>query len=338
MNAPDDLLRNIRVDGECLTTLYDQWVPQEMIVLTDDIRCLVMHDPLSGREAVWYLDGENNYCGSHIEAVQRLHPQQILSAVAPWFDDLTRYSLSASPVGIPDAPLMPNFLATQLAAAWCVRTLTETRQLQTALAEQDKDIAHFGEKTLSARRVRRLLGTRVGPESLVVLSPLTDIPLRSQISFVSNRQLVHRFYDKETDCSFYLSWWEKQLDQLPSFYCPKANLLVSDETMAGMLPALILGWYLSNPHHVASIADAQAFEARDYGLGQASALLAESEAVETTLPHAPETTSADMISESWAFLSQNPSSPTPVEEQRTLQEKKQSGRLFERLRSFVKKN
>ena len=336
MSAIDDLLRGIRVDGEALTALYDQWIPQEIVALDDDIRCLTLSDAMSGRQAVWYLDGENHYCGSHIEVVQRLHPQQILSAVAPWFDELARHSLSATPTALQDAPRVPLFLATQLAAAWCVRVLTDMRQVQTSLTEQDQEIATLGERTLSSRQVRRLLGTRIGPESLVVLSPISDTPLRSQISFVIEHQLVHRFYDPEADCTFYLSWWERQLDKSPSFYCPKANLLVSDENMAGMLPAMILGWYLSNPHHVATIADAQAFEARDYGLGSASSLLVEID-TGNTLPPAPETTSADMISESWAFLHRNPSEIAPQGAQNPRQEKKQSGRLFERLRSLVKK-
>ncbi|NVN02871.1 MULTISPECIES: hypothetical protein [Asaia] len=336
MSAADDLLRGIRVDGETLTALYDQWAPQEIIALDDDIRCLTLSDTMSGRQAVWYLDGENNYCGSHIEVVQRLHPQQILAAVAPWFDELARHSLSAAPTSLDSAPRVPLFLATQLAAAWCVRVLTDMRQTQTSLTEQDQDLATLDERTLSSRQVRRLLGTRIGPESLVVLSPLSDRPLRSQISFVIEHQLIHRFYDPEADCTFYLSWWERQLDKPPSFYCPKANLLVSDENMAGMLPAMILGWYLSNPHHAATIADAQAFEARDYGLGNASSLLVEVEA-DSSLPPAPETTSADMISESWAFLHQNPSEIAAPASQGQRQEKKQSGRLFGRLRSLVKK-
>lgn len=247
MSAVDDLLRGIRVDGEALTALYDQWIPQEIVALDDDIRCLTLSDAMSGRQAVWYLDGENHYCGSHIEVVQRLHPQQILSAVAPWFDELARHSLSATPTALQDAPRVPLFLATQLAAAWCVRVLTDMRQIQTSLAEQDQEIATLGERTLSSRQIRRLLGTRIGPESLVVLSPLSDRPLRSQISFVIEHQLVHRFYDPEADCSFYLSWWERQLDKSPSFYCPKTNLLVSDENMAGMLPAMILAGISATP-------------------------------------------------------------------------------------------
>jgi len=336
MTAADDFLRSVRVGGETLSALYDQWTPQAVVPLADDITCLTFSDPLTGRNAVWYLDESHNYCGSHIEVVQRMRPDDILGAVAPWFDELARNALSATPTLLRDAPAMPLFLATQLAAAWSVRVLMDLRQIQTSLAGQEQILAQIGQSSLSAKQIRRILGSRVGPETLVVLSPLTDIPLRAQISFVVDHQLIYRFHDPEADCVFYLAWWEKQLDKPPSFYCPKAAILVSDEAMAGMLPSLILGWYLSNPEHVASIAEALAFEARDYGLGTASSLQFDP-ATEAALPPPPSTASADMISESWAFLAQNPTRPASPAETRQEAEKKQTGRLFDKLRSYVKK-
>ncbi|GAB6853078.1 hypothetical protein [Asaia astilbis] len=337
MSAADDFLRSVRVDGEKLDGLYDQWIPQEVIALADDIQCLTLTDTLSGRQAVWYLDGERNYCGSHIEVVQRLHPQQILSTVAPWFDDLVRHSLSSTPHPVEGAPEMPFFLAAQLAAAWSVRTLGDLRQIQTSLAGQDQEFASVGGRVLSARQIRRILGTRIGPESLIVLSPLTDKPLKSQVSFLAENQLIHRFYDAEAGCTFYLSWWERQLDKAPTFYCPLANLIVSDEGMAGMLPSVILGWYLSHPEHVTVIAEALAFEARDYGLGNASSLQIDKQP-EKGLPPAPAAASAEMISESWAFLHRNPSTPAAEPTKREEQQEKKSGRLFDRLRSLVNKS
>lgn len=335
MSLAETFLETATVEGEKITTLYDQWTPLEVVPLADDITCLLLQDAMSGRQAVWYFDESRHYCGSHIEVVQRLQPNDILTTVSPWFDTLARHSLSASPIALHDARPVPPFLATQLAAAWSVRMLGDLRQLQTALVEQHKDIAHVGEAALSARQVRRLLGTRVGPESLIVLSPFSDIPLRSQISFVVDHQLIHRFHDPEHDCSFYLAWWEKRLDQQPSFYCPKANIIISDEGMAGMLPSLILGWYLANPGHVGSIDAAQAFEARDYGLGQASGLTIDHADTEPALSSAPAASSADMISESWAFLHQHHPGDDPAPGRQS--DHKPSSGLLDRLRSLVKK-
>ncbi|GBQ88241.1 hypothetical protein AA0535_1491 [Asaia krungthepensis NRIC 0535] len=331
----DAFLRTVTIDGEAVSSLYDQWTPQEIVPLADDITCLVLADAFSGRKAVWYLDESRAYCGSHIEVVQRLQPHDILSTVSPWFDSLVRHSLAAAPQPLHDARAVPLFLATQLAAAWSVRMLGDLRQIQTALLEKGQSIAQVGEKALSTRQVRRIMGTRIGPESLVVLSPFTEKPLRSQISFVVDHQLIHRFHDAELDCSFYLAWWEKQLDKPPSFYCPKANVIISDETMAGMLPSLILGWYLSHPEHVDIIASAPGFEARDYGLGSASSLRIDTPEAAVPLPAAPNASSADMISESWAFLQHHhPAAETPSADKK---DEKSSARLLGRLRSFVKK-
>ena len=335
MNPAEAFLDTATMDGEKITSLYDQWVAKDVVYLADDIICLTLQDAMSGRQAVWYFDESRSYCGSHIEVVQRLQPADILTTVSPWFDTLARHALSASPEPLPDARPIPLFLATQLAAAWSVRMMGDLRQLQTALLEQNKEVARIDDAVLSSRRIRRLLGTRVGPESLVVLSPFSDAPLWSQISFVVDHQLIHRFYDTEHDCCFYLSWWEKQLDQQPGFYCPKANILISDDGMAGMLPSLILGWYLSNPDHVGAIEAAQAFEARDYGLGQASSLTIDTVEDKPALSSAPSASSADMISESWAFLHQHHPGDDPAPSHKN--DHKPSSGLLGRLRSLVKK-
>ncbi|BAT20776.1 hypothetical protein [Asaia bogorensis] len=335
MTNAEAFLKTAQIDGETIGSLYDQWLPQELISLADDITCVTFSDALSDRKAVWYFNESREYCGSHVEVVQRLQPSDILSSVSPWFDALFRNALSATPSALGGARPLPLFLATQLAAAWSVRMMADLRQVQTALIEQDREIARVDDKPLSARDVRRLLGARIGPETLVVLSPFSGAPLRSQISFVVDHQLIHRFYDPELDCAFYLAWWERQLDAPPSFYCPKANVVVSDETLAGMLPSLILGWYLGTPEHAEMIAQAQAFEARDYGLGKASSLMSEVNAPSAPLPAVPDAASADMISESWAFLHQHqPAGHSPAD---TSKDPKPSGKLIDRLRSLVKK-
>ncbi|WP_122050707.1 hypothetical protein [Asaia bogorensis] len=335
MSDAEVFLQSALVDGEKISSLYDQWISQDVIPLADDITCVTFKDSFSNRQAVWYFNESREYCGSHIEVVQRLRPDDILAAVSPWLDALSRTSLSSTPSVIANAPSLPLFLSTQLAAAWSVRMMANLQQIQTALAEQEREITRVHGKPLSARDLRRLLATRIGQETLVVLSPFSGAPLRSQISFVADHRLIHRFHDPELDCAFYLAWWEKQIEAPPSFYCPHAGIIVSDETMAGMLPSLILGWYLSNPDHVNLITGAQAFEARDYGLGKASSLMADPTTSGVALPSVPDAASADMISESWAFLHQNPQTATSLSEQK--KDPQPSGKLIKRLRSLIKK-
>ncbi|NIE79259.1 hypothetical protein [Asaia sp. As-1742] len=335
MSGAETFLASARIEGEEIGSLYDQWLPQDVVRLADDVTCVTFKDALSERQAVWYFDANRDYCGSHIEVVQRLQPDDVLATVSPWFDSLSRTSLAAMPSPARDSLALPLFLSTQLAAAWSVRMMADLQQIQTALVEQEREITRVEGTALSARDLRRLLATRIGRETLVVLSPFSGLPLRSQISFVVDHRLIHRFYDEGLDCAFYLAWWEKQIDAPPSFYCPKANIIVSDENMAGMLPSLVLGWYLSTPDHVSMIMGAQAFEARDYGLGKASALMAESHTPDATLPSAPDAASADLISESWAFLHQHKSNGSIVPDPK--KDPRPAGGLFNRLRSIVKK-
>lgn len=337
MTLGEALLNSVTIDGEPVSGLYDQWSPAEHVVLADNVQCLTFHDPLSGRSAVWYLDGNACYCGSHIEVVQRLRPEEICDTVAPWFDDLARHALVSSPTPLPDIPPMPLFLAVQLAAAWAVRNLADVRLIQSALLGKDRSADRPEDLPIAPRQLHRLLGTRIAPETLVVLSPFTDRPLRSQISFSVDHQIIHRFCDPETDTVFYLVWWEKQLDQSPSLYFPESRLIVSDIDLAGMIPPRILGWYMSTPDHVSLIAEAREFEAQDFGLGSASSLLASPENTASP-PTTPEDVStADMISESWAFLhrTQDEPSESPAAEDST--RTRPSGSLLGRLRSLVRK-
>lgn len=338
MSVAEHVLRTITVDGERLDALYDQWSPEHWVQLDDEIACLTFHDPISGHSAVWYLNADHAYCGSHIEVVQRLSTQDIITCISPWFDTLSKHSLATQPLHPESVPTIPPFLAIQLAGAWCVRQLNDLKQIHTSLIEQNQSLDGIEESGLTARQVRRLLATRIGPESLVVLSPFSDAPLRSQISFVVDHKLVHRFHDPEKDSAFYLAWWERQLDTPPIFYCPHLKIVIGDDGQAPLLPGQILGWYLSHPEHVTTIEQAHLFEARDYGLGQASSLLNDlpNEDASTNQPIPETMPSADMISESWALLHQ-PRVEMAPDLQNASSIQKKSDKLFERMRSLIQK-
>lgn len=340
------LLKDVTIDGQPVSTLYDRWQPTALVPLSEDATCLTLAEPESGRHAVWYLNAQKRYCGSHIEVTEHLSADDVLAPLAPIFDELARTSLATlPPAAPPEMATIPPFLAIELASAWVVRNLANTAIVPVSRPESDGTVSGPNGLAISNASLHRMLESRLGDGPLIVPSPFTGAPLRTQLSFALDHLLIHRFYDPEQKAAFYLIWPERDRDRKAIFYSPLSRLIVSDLPGAGLIPGRILGWYLSHPEHVRAVAEAPIFEARDYGLGQASKLKdgpAQSSA-EQMPPRQPH---GEAISDSWTFLRETaagktssaallPSTkaPEPITSRKTGQE---SG-LLGRLRSFFQK-
>lgn len=317
------LLEGITLDGRPVRGLYDQWEPEQRLQLSSDIQCLLLRDGDSGREAVWYLDAAGSYLGSHIEVTRKFSGNAILAPLEHDLIPLTVSSLATSPAeGLGNLPALPQFLAVQLATAWMVRHPSAISPTQ--------DKQHLTDDS-----IRRTLATRSGEGPLLTTSPFSSRPLLEQIAFSIEGQRIHRFYDETANSAFYLAWDETQLDQTPTLYCPTAELLISDQPNPTLLPARILGWYMSHPEHIEEIHNALTFSAQDYGLGSASRV--------SEIPEAPghhiENTSK---SEAWQYLTNMPESdagsfsPTQPETPLMLEKKPQRAGLLSRLKGMFR--
>ncbi|AQS87895.1 hypothetical protein [Neoasaia chiangmaiensis] len=339
-----DLLEGVTLDGRPVTTLYDRWMPVSSVPLSRDVTCVLLRDADSDRLSLWYLDAGRAYLGPHIEALNRISADDVLAPVAPALAELAQYSLAGRPqTPIAPVPPMPALLAEQLAGAWAVRNLHAVSIVPISRAEADGTLSGPGGLVLDDRNMRRLLDSRVGEGPLVVASPFDAAPLRAQTIIETAGLTIHRFYAADQDAAFYLIWPVSRTDdQKPAFYCPRAQLIVSDQPQAGLLPGRILAWYLMHPDHVRDIEEATDFQATDYGLGRASGLMDISDAPET--PEVP-VQAVRSQSEAWSFLAASaagkparlPDDPPPRQEKTGETTAAPSG-LFKRLRAFMKRD
>ncbi|UYH51130.1 hypothetical protein N5W20_08580 [Candidatus Kirkpatrickella diaphorinae] len=300
--------RRVRVDGHRLERLYPGWRVEAHVSLSDNISAVVFIEERSARRAAWFLNSRFDYCGSHIEFLLKLDTDDVLDTVAHAFKALYRTSLSKKPLRVAsgeDISAMPEFLSLHLSLAWSARNIrnisvsTKAEITQKAAAQPEL----IGQWRLSA--ITRLLDTRITAETLIILSPYDDKPLRSQLSFMIEDLLVHRFYDDDADAAFYLIWRRSGLKDPPSLYLPDTGLVISDLEFPALIPAKILAWMLINPSHVQVIEHAQHFDPESFGLGRTSDMTNLSPTPEVLPEHKPTYQRADLISPAWAFLSQS---------------------------------
>ncbi|GAJ28685.1 hypothetical protein [Acidomonas methanolica] len=286
-DVPWALLEGVTRDGKPVARLYDQWEPGLAVRISGEALGLILRDRDSGRETVWYLDETRAVRGCHIEALEGMSLDTAMGPIAASLAELAVHSLAGTPRPPPlFLPEAATCLASQIAAAWSVRHFAGMTLRSVAEARSSDGLAASG-PALDTSAVRRLLETRPGAAARVLLSPFDDTPLRAQITIAVEGFSVHRFHAEAQDAAFYLAWPERETAQpsglAPVFFCPAARLVIADHPDAVMLPGRLLGWYLTHPAHVRSIAEAASFDAREYGLGHASALASPPSPVEAGL-------------------------------------------------------
>lgn len=179
-----ELLSRISVDHRPVKALYDRWAATDVVRLSDEVSCLILADQDSGREAVWYLDRDGLYRGSHIEFCAHLTADDILAPLQHIFDDLARHNLTRrplAPAGIPGNT--PVFLAIQFASAWVVRHMAHISFVPTSRSETDAMLRGPDGISIAAQSLRRLLASRIGTGPLVVSSPFPASPCAPRSPF-----------------------------------------------------------------------------------------------------------------------------------------------------------
>lgn len=307
-NDISSFYRRIRVDGIRLDRLYPGWRLEAHVCLSDNISAVVFVEEKSGRHATWFLNSRYDYCGSHIEFLRKLNTDDVLDTIAYAFKALYRTSLTRKPSRIvvgDEISAMPEFLSLHLSLAWSARNITNISvATKVDIAEKAKTRPELlGRWRMST--LARLLDTRITAETLIILSPYDDKPLRSQLSFIVDDLLIHRFYDDDADAAFYLVWKRAGLSDAPSIYSPETGLVISELEFPALIPAKILAWMLINPSHVQVIEHAQRFDPESFGLGRTSDLTNSSPELNVLPEQKPTYQRADLISPAWAFLSQS---------------------------------
>jgi len=304
--------RPIVLNGHPIGPLYADWREETRIPLFDLLTCVQLRSPASGTTTCWYLDPENTLLAPHIEALPDTTLQTLLERAGTVFAPLLATTLGGT---LPDTPapslgFTNEATSVQLACAWTARHLPSLSILPASRAETEGTLSGPTGIALDDRRVRAVMDSRLGPGTLVVASPFSSAPTRSQLSFEIQGLLIHRFFDAENDAAFYLIWPANALTTKPAFFCPKANLIVSDLPQSALLPGRILAWFGLTPDHTDRIRTAIPFQPQDFGLGSASTLASESAlpAEPAEKPpasqdaSAPEAAQKPAMTQSWSVL------------------------------------
>lgn len=302
------LLDDVKLDGFPVEHLYPGWVPVSRTPVVDDFSVVVFSESSSGREACWWLEGEN-YSASHILALGQPVRRRLLTDMDPVFWPLATGVLG-SPLPDQSGPFcenLPEIAVNELSGSWLEGYAPHTLLLPSGHADSWEALPCPNGRQIGENRITALLATQRGSGPLIVSSPFTALPLLAQITFQTGPLNVSRFQDGDT--VFYLIWNENFPALRPSFYYPDAPLLISDDPGAAMIPGLILGWYARHPEHAALIREARPFRAEDFGVGQASGRLPKisEEAGQASPPETENTRSSSSFTPGMNGMSPSPS-------------------------------
>ncbi|MBF0859217.1 hypothetical protein HKD24_08300 [Gluconobacter sp. LMG 31484] len=298
------LLDGVKLDGFPVEQLYPGWVPVSRIPVVNDFSVVVFGEDSSGRQACWWLEGEN-YSASHILALHESVRRRLLTAM-----DYVFWPLATGVLGAPlpeQAPVscehLPEIAVNEMSGPWLEGYAPHTLLLPSGHADSGEALSCPNGRQIGENRITALLSAQRGSGPLIVSSPFTALPLLAQITFQTGPLSVSRFQDGDT--VFYLIWNENLPALRSSFYYPDGPLLISDDPGAAIIPGLILGWYARHPEHAALIREARPFKAEDFGLGQASGLR-QKEPAENTPASGVETVSPSRIRDERAEVTPEP--------------------------------
>ncbi|GEB04925.1 hypothetical protein [Gluconobacter roseus] len=74
------LLDDVKLDGFPVEQLYPGWAPVSRTPVVDDFSVVVFGEDSSGRQACWWLEGEN-YSASHVLALHEPVRRRLLTAM-----------------------------------------------------------------------------------------------------------------------------------------------------------------------------------------------------------------------------------------------------------------
>jgi hypothetical protein len=259
-------------DGAWFDRLYDGWDEIARTALAHGVTGLVLRRAATGQTVCWYLGSDGAVLSTHAAFLEGDVRTVLWRAAESWAVPLVKGSLSGTPDAVPPSSDLPPPLLAEIAGAWAAQNLGAIAIYPASWATTGGMMSGQTGLAIEDTRIAALLESRVSSEALIVASPFTGAPLRAQIVLDCDELAVHRFHDPEHDAAFYLTWQTRATMERPSFFCPKAHLIVSDQPDPALLPGRILAWYAAHPDHARQIAEAVPFKAHDYGLGRASAL------------------------------------------------------------------
>lgn len=269
------LLDGIEIDGSPAGALYPGWTAVDRQPVVGQFEVIVFQDEASKRQACWWIEN-GIYRGSHVLALPPETQNSLLTGMDSLFWPLAEGVLGGEirdEVSLSRSEL-PEVALKELAGAWLGRHAPHAIFIAAGHADSGEALTCPDGRPIGEGRMKALLSARRTGETLVVSSPFSALPVRSQVEMKLGSATAYRFQDKSENVVFYLVWDETAPDRRPSFYYPKGPLLISDAPAGPLFTGWILEWFARHGDHAEAIRSARPFLPEDFGLGQASSLRA----------------------------------------------------------------